>query len=114
MNPQVIQRWKEANDIGPCYEGVAGLVRFEELLKTIGYSDDSYGERAIIAFLESNSGAIEALENWIGEQEVKDWEYELIAATPYDPDHIPDEEEDEENDVDDKPRYQHASMYVEA
>jgi len=83
MNPQVIQRWKEANDIGPCYEGMIGLVRFEDLLKTIGYTDDCSGERAIISFLEDNSGALETLENWVANQNNPDWEYEIVADTPY-------------------------------
>lgn len=93
MEQEIIRNWKDANDIGPCYEGMAGLMKFEQLLETIGYMDSSFGERSIVSFLENNPGAIESLEDWIEDQENKDWEYELIAATPYS--EVKEKEEDE-------------------
>lgn len=69
-------------------EGRRGLTNLCTIVRAIGYKDPQYfgqldGRSSIgdlVEFLEDNSGAIEALMNWIIERDVPEWE----AAVSYD------------------------------
>lgn len=81
-------------------EGRKGLTNLCQLARALGYKDPNYyGQLTsnaslgdLINFLEDNSGAIEAVINWIRDQESEDWSQSLMDHVP-----APDmEKEDEE------------------
>ncbi len=64
------------------FEGQRGVKNFAKLVNALGYSDsiNRYGQMAggaclgdIFVFLEDNSGAIEALVEWVGSQNSPEW-----------------------------------------
>lgn len=80
-----------------CMEGNQGVSRFAQVVSAIGYNHQSgdYGH-PILNFLADNSGAIEKLMEWIGDQNSEEWK-ESIAETLLNDgyDDVPDEDEDE-------------------
>lgn len=58
------------------YEGERGVDRLGKLCKALGYGD-SYQD-PLLAFLADNSGAIEAMIEWIGQRNDPNWKEKLI------------------------------------
>jgi len=59
-----------------CMEGVRGVNAFEKLARALGY-DGSWSASTLHAFLEDNSGCIEAMIEWIGSRNNPDWKAAL-------------------------------------
>lgn len=83
------------------FEGPDGVESLATIMRTLGY-DSKYSkysksnEDVIADFLADNSGACEALVNWIGEQSVPVWKEKLNEAVYVaKPDDLVEEEEDE-------------------
>lgn len=64
------------------FEGERGVERLGKLCKTIGYNDRMcYNSSDVIAaFLADNPGAIDAVVEWIGRQNIPDWKQLMIAS----------------------------------
>jgi hypothetical protein len=72
-------------------EGETGVKNLCKLVNAMGYSDEfrfgsfeyngSYGD--LITFLEDNPGCIEAIKEWIGDQNIQDWKDNLEAHLPH-------------------------------
>ena len=58
------------------YEGERGVDRLGKLCKAISYGDDY--QDPLRAFLADNSGAIEAMIEWIGNQNSPNWKEKLV------------------------------------
>lgn len=67
---ELVEAWCDKN--GHTFEMESGLRRFEKLIKDV---DCAYHN--IEEFLLDNPGAIEAMVNWIGEQNVPHWKQNL-------------------------------------
>jgi len=70
-------------------EGRRGIENLARIVNTLGYQDPQrYGQFRgaslgdIFTFLEDNPGAIEALVEWIGQQQSTDWAEALNAQLP--------------------------------
>jgi hypothetical protein len=64
-------------------EGESGVADLEKLLKVLGYKGHNFKYGSVIeSFLADNSGAIEAIVNWLGEQNVTEWEERLEEELP--------------------------------
>ena len=82
-----------------CLEGSRGLIFLCTLVRALGYKDPNYSGQLtpdaalgdLVSFLEDNSGAIEALIEWIGRMENKDWTEALELQLP-----VEEDEEEEE------------------
>jgi hypothetical protein len=71
-------------------EGRRGVENLCRLVRAIGYKDSthfgqfahdgSYGD--LIEFLEDNSGCVEAIKEWIAEQDIQDWKDNLESELP--------------------------------
>lgn len=71
-------------------EGRQGVENLCRLVNAIGYrdkqyfgqfaSDGSYGD--LINFLEDNSGAVEAIREWIAEQDEQEWKENIESRLP--------------------------------
>lgn len=71
-------------------EGSTGVKNLCLLLNAMGYKDTmhfgqfhhngSYGD--LINFLEDNSGCIEAIKEWIAEQDIQEWQESLESGLP--------------------------------
>lgn len=70
----LIEKWMDANDVYN-FEGPRGERNFTKLVNALGYksTDDFFGD---------NSGAYEALINWIGSQRSDEWAESLKADMP--------------------------------
>ena len=87
-----------------CMEGNQGVSRFTQLVAAIGYNHQSgdYGH-PILNFLADNSGAIEKLMEWIGDQNSSEWRESMANTLLEDGfDDVPDEDEEDE-EVPDEP-----------
>lgn len=71
------------------FEGERGVRNLEKLTKALGYNEP-FGS-SLTQFLADNSGAIEAIIEWIKECRNEEWDENITAQ-------IPDEEEDEDNE----------------
>jgi hypothetical protein len=66
-------------------EGMAGVKNLCRIVRALGYKDDMYRMQLdvgcalgdLLEFLQDNPGAIEALIDWIGNQEVTEWKENL-------------------------------------
>lgn len=74
-----------------CMEGDSGVRKFEKLVKDMGDYGGSFGD-PISEFLADNPGALTAMVEWIGEQNVQEWTQNLADCTDY------VDEEDEEDE----------------
>jgi hypothetical protein len=93
-----IEKWEEENRTG-LNEGPTGVKNLCKLARALGYRDmfqmgrfdgGSYGD--LIEFLEDNPGCVEAIKEWMAEQNIKEWVEELgytdfgvgdtVAVTP--------------------------------
>jgi hypothetical protein len=62
------------------FEGDSGLQQFEKVLEAIGYKAHSFRFGDLIGtFLSDNPGAVTALIEWIGEQNIEDWKESVIS-----------------------------------
>jgi hypothetical protein len=87
---ELIERYQEVNKAWH-FEGESGLGKFEKLLKVLGYRGHGFRYGSVIeSFLADNSGAVEAIIEWIGQQNVDEWNESLEEELP------PIEEDDEE------------------
>lgn len=84
---ELIQEFREEKM--HCMEGSRGVGNLCNLVRAIGYRDAmnrmQYGNGCIgdlIEFLEDNSGAIEAIVTWIGDQDIQDWRENLESELP--------------------------------
>ena len=69
----LIQEWCDQNKAYH-FEGDTGLDRFGELLEAIGYKPHGFRHGSVIeAFLSDNSGAVQAIIEWIIEMDDPDW-----------------------------------------
>lgn len=76
---EVREKWESQNRVRS-YEGANGVRNLEKLCDAMGY--DKQGEfvnaDSIWNFLSDNPGAMEAIINWIDEQENDDWKDSLL------------------------------------
>ena len=72
-----------------CMEGSRGIENLCKLVHALGYrdcmnrlqfQDGCVGD--LLDFLEDNSGAIEAIITWIGDQNIKEWKDNLESELP--------------------------------
>ncbi len=61
-------------------EGGAGVTNLEKLLEAIGYDASFRG--TIDNFLRDNSGAVEAIKQWIIDQDIEEWKENLESTLP--------------------------------
>jgi hypothetical protein len=81
-------------------EGESGVNSLEELVKAMGY-EDQFGT-AIDHFLSDNSGCIQAILEWIGEQNIQEWAEGIESQLTEEDDEDSDErDEDEDEDSED-------------
>jgi hypothetical protein len=73
-----------------CHEGSRGVENLCRLVNTMGYQDAMHrGQFAqdgchgdLIEFLSDNPGAIEAIINWIGDQDQEEWKENILSELP--------------------------------
>ena len=71
------------------FEGDSGLGKFGEILKALGYREHGFKYGSVIeVFLSDNPGAIEAILNWIGEQNAPEWIEGIESELPNDEDEL--------------------------
>lgn len=66
------------------FDGERGVENLVTILRAIGYNESPYqgnSTAVLVNFLADNSGATEAIINWIGEQNVPEWKEKLEAVT---------------------------------
>lgn len=92
---EILNEWQDENSAHH-FEDTGGVTKLEKLLGDLGYKTGNYmGHGHEIAnFLSDNSGAIEAILNWITEQDSDEWRENLIDTLPE-----PEEEEEEEEET---------------
>lgn len=71
-------------------EGERGVNNLEKVLAALGY-DSRYSTSVLHSFLTDNSGAVEALLQWVGEQRSQEWRDMLVER-------MGGEDSDEEDD----------------
>lgn len=76
------------------FEGSRGVKRLEELVTDLNQDyQGRFSGTSITDFLEDNPGAIEAIIDWISEQNVDEWKENLASHLTIDEDEENDEEE---------------------
>lgn len=84
-----------------CLEGSRGLIFLCTLVRALGYKDpQGFGQLTrdavigdLLTFFEDNSGAIEALIEWIGRTENEEWKASLELELPAEKEEDETEEE---------------------
>lgn len=89
---EVVDQYMAENKMH-CMEGTRGVKQFEKLARALGYSD-TFSVSTLHAFLEDNSGCLEAMVEWIKESRNPDWKAELESQL---------EEPEVEDSEDDEP-----------
>ena len=94
MLQSLIERFRQVKGHNT-YEGSRGIENLEALVKVLGYKD-------LDAFFEDNSGALDAIVEWIGSESIPEWRRRLedIVGSEDDED-FDDEEDDDDNWEDD-------------
>ena len=89
----VLNKWQDENKAWR-NEGTTGVDNLENLCRDIGYDKNGAYINAspILNFLSDNSGAIEAIHEWMCKQDVDEWIESLENTLPEDED---EEDEDE-------------------
>jgi hypothetical protein len=78
---EAIERFQETNKSYRT-EGEQGVKNLEKLLSALGYHEHNFLHGTLIeVFLTDNPGAIEALIEWIGRQNIEDWQSNLEDET---------------------------------
>jgi hypothetical protein len=95
---ELVERYLDVKKVHG-FEGESGLVKFEKLLETLGYRSHGFRFGTVIEnFLYDNSGAVEAIVAWIGEQNVSEWEEALEEELPpVDEEDVEDLDEEDES-----------------
>ncbi len=73
------------------FEGAQGVRNLEKLLGDMGYRNGEFFNRVLENFFADNSGAIEAVIDWISNLNSTEWNENLSACLPED-DAEPEEE----------------------
>jgi hypothetical protein len=97
---EAIERWSNQT-MSHSSDGRRGLINLCKLVRVIGYKDRQYFGQLdsdcsigdLINFLEDNSGCIEAIKEWIGNQDIDEWKENLELEFEED-----ESEEEEETD----------------
>ena len=79
---ELIQEYRDHKRV-QCMEGSSGCQNLCKLVRAMGYRDAmnrQYGD--LIKFFEDNPGAIEAVIDWIAEQDIQDWKECLESELP--------------------------------
>jgi hypothetical protein len=78
----LMEEYKETNKLYN-FEGERGLGNLNKILKAIGYKGHQflYGS-PIESFLSDNPGAIDAMLEWIAEQDIEEWRDEITTHLP--------------------------------
>lgn len=81
-------------------EGTRGVEKFEELCETLGYDRNGayIGVNPILNFLADNSGAMEALMEWVGEWVERSPEWQEAIREEIEWQELEDEEDEEGED----------------
>lgn len=92
---ELVNEWQDENNAHH-FEGTSGVERFRKLCEAIGYKEGNYlgYGHAIENFLSDNPGALEALVNWIQDQDVDEWKESIIQELP--------EQEEEKEELEEK------------
>lgn len=85
--PELIEEFNEHN---PGNEGRRGVENLCRLARALGYKDRNYFGQLdhdcsigdLIEFFEDNSGAIEAVKEWISGVESPEWKANLLSTLP--------------------------------
>jgi transcriptional regulator with XRE-family HTH domain len=93
---ELMAEWDEENGRS---EGRPGLENLCKLANALGYKDRQYfGQLShdacigdLMEFFEDNSGAIQAVKEWIADQEIPEWKESLES-------HLPEKEEESEEE----------------
>jgi hypothetical protein len=96
MEKSMSELVEEYRDVHHIYsmEGDRGVKRLEKLLEVLGYKGHSFKYGTVVeSFLSDNSGAIDAIVEWISNQDVEEWKARLEEELPPQPD-------EEDDDVD--------------
>ena len=72
---EVVDQYMSDNNMH-CMEGARGVKQFEKLARALGYSD-TFSVSTLHAFLEDNSGCLDAMVEWIKGTRNPDWKDEL-------------------------------------
>ncbi len=86
---ELISKVCEEKDLGR-NEGRRGVENLCKLVRILGYKDSMhFGQFAhdgaigdLVEFLEDNSGCVEAIKEWIAEQNVSEWKENLQSELP--------------------------------
>lgn len=97
---ELIQEYRDEKRMH-CMEGSTGVQNLCKLCGALGYEDSmgrmgTYGDARLgnlIDFLEDNSGAIEAIIDWIGERDIPEWKESLESELP---ERLDDDEDEDE------------------
>lgn len=73
---ELIEKWRSEKN-ARCMEGGTGVRRFDQLCVAIGYKDGEFFSDSIRSFLADNSGAIDALIEWIADANIDEWKENL-------------------------------------
>ena len=82
---ELIEQW-QTNNKAYRLEGATGVRNLQKLCEAIGYEEGAFlgSDVAIINFLADNSGAIEAIIDWMGETDIDEWKEELQSEDDHD------------------------------
>lgn len=80
---EIINEWQDKNKAHH-FEGSTGVRKLEKLCKDLGYDNGAFlgSEVSLLNFLADNPGAIDALINWMGEQDIEEWKENLVSTLP--------------------------------
>jgi len=79
---ELVEEYMEVNHMWHM-EGESGLEKLEKFLKALGYKGNGFRwGTPIESFLCDNSGAIEAVINWVKEQNIPEWQESLEGELP--------------------------------
>lgn len=77
------------------FEGDSGLENLERVFSALGYKPHGFRFGTLIeAFLSDNPGACDAIIEWIGDQNIREWREKLEAEV----EKLPGEDDDDEDD----------------
>jgi len=76
------------------FEGDTGVENLNKVAKAIGYKEHGFAYGSPLeVFLSDNPGACDAIIEWMGEQNVEEWEYSLESELS-----MPEREDEDEDD----------------
>ena len=91
----LIDEFCDVKDICTSFEGDRGLAGITQIVEAIGYKESGFKWGSPIEkFLSDNSGAAQALIEWIKEQDIPEWRCDIESF-------LPEKDEDDDGDSDD-------------